>query len=113
MGAVRIVCTSLGQGATFLTRDVHEHAALKRWEGWATRNSDNSCEIFIDSVEIEIFDHATAASGVRIDIERDPLAICKGLLDSGERFRYFAPVGLSCCFVMRDVRVDGRILADR
>ena len=74
----------LSQRAIFLTRDVHEHAALKRWEGWTTRNSDNSREILIDSVEIEIFDHATAACGIGINIERHPLAISKGLLDSRE-----------------------------
>ncbi len=74
----------LSQRATLLTRDVHEHAPLKRWEGRAARNSDNSREIFINAVEVEIFDHATTAGGIGIDIERHPLAICKGLLDSGE-----------------------------
>jgi hypothetical protein len=95
-----------------LGRNVDQHPPFVFAKSGTTRDSDHLGEGAIDPFEIEILDHAAAAGGIRIHVERYRLTCgqcgihaCKGIL-------HLAPIGSAGALVMRDVQMHAALGTD-
>ena len=101
------------------TRNVGQHPALEFPECRTAGDTNHFGELATRVVQIKVLDHATATSGVRIDIKCHALPRTDGGFDASQRSADFAPIrptgGLMMRYVCMYVRFssNGECFLDR